>query len=144
MTSPTFDGINIVVADMSAAVDFYQRLGIEVQQPPEPWSGHHRRAGSSDDHAVDLDSSAFASFWDQGWEGGRTGVVFNFRVADRGEVDRIHAEMLAAGYAAAQPPYDAFWGARYAVFVDPSGNHVSIMSPPDPSMLSAPPNPATF
>ena len=28
MTIPMFDGINIVVADMSAAVDFYQRLGI--------------------------------------------------------------------------------------------------------------------
>jgi uncharacterized glyoxalase superfamily protein PhnB len=35
-----------------------------------------------------------------------------------------------------QPPYDAFWGARYAVVSDPDGNAVGIMSPIDPDRRS--------
>ncbi len=41
-----------------------------------------------------------------------------------------------------QDPYDAFWGARYAVVSDPDGNGVGIMSPPDPAMRTAPPEPS--
>jgi uncharacterized glyoxalase superfamily protein PhnB len=38
-----------------------------------------------------------------------------------------------------QPPYDTFWGARYAIVEDPHGNHVGLMSPSDPARKSAPP-----
>ena len=31
-----------------------------------------------------------------------------------------------------QEPYDAFWGARYAIVEDPDGNAVGLMSPIDP------------
>jgi predicted enzyme related to lactoylglutathione lyase len=30
------------------------------------------------------------------------------------------------------PPWDAFWGSRYAIVADPDGNHVGIMSPSEP------------
>ena len=40
--------------------------------------------------------------------------------------------MVAGGYGTQQPPYDANWGARYAVVADPDGNGVGIMSPLDP------------
>ena len=43
------------------------------------------------------------------------------------------------GYAGRQPPYDTFWGARYAVIEDPDGNHVGLMSPIDPARRRAPP-----
>ena len=39
--------------------------------------------------------------------------------------------LTAAGYAGSQPPYDAFWGARYAIVEDPDGNDVGLMSPID-------------
>jgi Glyoxalase/Bleomycin resistance protein/Dioxygenase superfamily len=44
--------------------------------------------------------------------------------------------ITAAGYRGQQPPYDAFWGARYAVIEDPDGNAVGIMSPVDPDRRS--------
>ena len=50
--------------------------------------------------------------------------------------------MISAGYASAQPPYDTFWGARYAVIVDPDGTHVGLMSPPEASRGYWPPDPA--
>jgi predicted enzyme related to lactoylglutathione lyase len=39
-----------------------------------------------------------------------------------------------------QPPYDTFCGARYAILLDPDGNYVGLMSPPDPARRSAPPD----
>ena len=51
---------------------------------------------------------------------------------------KIYADLVAAGYRRQQPPYDAFWGARYAVIEDPDGNAVGIMSPVDPDRRSQP------
>ena len=50
--------------------------------------------------------------------------------------------LTAAGYAGRQPPYDTFWGARYAVVADPDGNDVGIMSALDPARRSWPPKPS--
>ena len=59
--------------------------------------------------------------------------VLGFRVATREAVDALYGRMTAAGHRGQQPPYDAFWGARYAVVEDPDGNAVGIMSPVDPT-----------
>jgi len=66
--------------------------------------------------------------------------VLGFSVATRDDVDRIYAEVTGAGYTGQQAPYDAFWGARYAIVADPDGNAVGIMSPSDPDRRSAPPS----
>ena len=41
----------------------------------------------------------------------------------------MYGDLVAAGYRGRQPPYDAFWGARYAIVDDPDGNGVGLMSP---------------
>ena len=60
---------------------------------------------------------------------------------DREDVDDLYEELTAAGHAGQQPPYDAFWGARYAIVLDPSGNAVGLMSPVDPARRGRPPTP---
>ena len=52
------------------------------------------------------------------------------------------AALAAAGAAVQQEPYDAFWGARYAVVSDPDGNGVGIMSPVDPAQRRDQPPPS--
>lgn len=47
--------------------------------------------------------------------------------------------MAGAGYRGLQPPFDAFWGARYAVIEGPDGVAVGIMSPVSPDERSPPP-----
>ena len=64
--------------------------------------------------------------------------MLGFKVDSRERVDEIYAYLVAAGYRGQQPPYDAFWGARYAVIEDPDGNAVGIMSPVDPDRRSQP------
>jgi len=44
----------------------------------------------------------------------------------------VFGDLTGAGFRAQQAPYDAFWGARYAVVEDPDGNAVGLMSPSDP------------
>jgi uncharacterized glyoxalase superfamily protein PhnB len=68
-------------------------------------------------------------------------VVVGFRVDTRQAVDELVAALAADGATVQQPPWDAFWGARYAIVTDPDGNAVGIMSPRDDTMLGAPPDP---
>lgn len=139
---PTLDQINLVVRSMSPAVEFYRLLGVDIDEPPAPWADHHRTAETGDGIDLDLDSSRFASQWNQGWPADRDGVVLGFRVTERDTVDAIYARLTGVGHTGLQPPYDAFWGARYALVSDPAGNSVGIMSRVDPDRRTRPPDPA--
>ena len=132
------DQVNLVVGDMARSVAFYRMLGLDLGEDA-PWTDHHRAAVVGGGLDMDLDSTAFASMWDQGWPAGRPGVVIGFKVADREAVDSIYETMTAAGYEGQQAPFDAFWGARYALICDPDGNTVGIMSPSDPDRRTPPP-----
>jgi uncharacterized glyoxalase superfamily protein PhnB len=67
--------------------------------------------------------------------------VLGFAVESRQTVDRVYADLTTAGYRAHQAPYDAFWGARYAIVDDPDGNPVGIMSPIAAERKTWPPQP---
>lgn len=138
---PVLDQLNLVVDDMDAAVRFYRALGVDLPDTPAPWDQHHRSARSDDGIDFDIDSNTFASMWNHGRPRGQTGVVLGFRVTSRDEVDRIYQRVTGMGYGGQQEPYDAFWGARYAIVTDPDGNAVGIMSPIDPDRRTAPPDP---
>lgn len=139
---PRLDQINLVVRSMTPAIDFYRLLGVDIEEPPAPWDEHHRTAETGDGLDLDIDSSHFASQWNQGWPDDREGVVLGFRVTERDTVDAIYTRLTEAGHVGQQPPYDAFWGARYALVADPAGNSVGIMSRPDPDRRTRPPDPA--
>ena len=137
------DQVNLVVRDMDAMAAFYGRLGLTVQEvPPEwsEWAPHHRGVDAGDALHLDLDSAAFAAQWNQGIPKD-TRVVIGFRTRSREAVDTLYADLTAAGYRGQQPPYDAFWGARYAVVEDPDGNSVGLMSPADDAERIPPPPP---
>jgi hypothetical protein len=48
--------------------------------------------------------------------------------------------IVARGHTGCQPPYDAFWGSRYAIIEDPDGNRVGLMSPSEESAKFWPPS----
>lgn len=137
------DQLDLIVSDVEASRTFYRRLGLDFGDEHDPvWADHHvsARPGAHGSIDFDLDSTAFVHKWDAGWPGG-TGVVIGFKVDSRQEVDQLVAALVADGVAVQQEPFDAFWGARYAVVSDPDGNAVGIMSPIDPDTRSAPPSP---
>jgi catechol 2,3-dioxygenase-like lactoylglutathione lyase family enzyme len=136
--------VNIVVSDVPASRAFYSRLGIDFVGVNDPvWAAHHV-SSEHDDHTpldVDLDSTTFVHKWDEGWRGG-PGLVLGFKVESREAVDELVDALETDGATVQQRPYDAFWGARYAVVSDPDGNAVGIMSPVDPARRSEAPAPA--
>ena len=145
---PTLNQLNIVSGNVDASIAFYRRLGVEIPEP-RIWrtatGAHHVSAIEAVEHdaaTLDLDSAAFAQVWNKGWAGrkdlaGR--LVVGFSVSSRGEVDRLYGEMTAAGHRGLQPPWDAFWGARYAMLEDPDGIAVGLMSPASDDKRSPPP-----
>ena len=135
------DQLNLVVGDMEAMVGFYRALGVELPDAPAPWDQHHRSSSTTGGLDLDLDSTTFATRWNDGWPPDQTGVVIGFRVASRDEVDQIYDRLTAMGHRGQQAPYDAFWGARYAIVTDPDGNAVGLMSPIDQARRTRAPNP---
>jgi uncharacterized glyoxalase superfamily protein PhnB len=65
-------------------------------------------------------------------------VVIGFSLPTRCAVDKTYTELTEAGYVGRQSPFDAFWGARYAIVADPDGNDVGLMSPIDESLRTFP------
>jgi uncharacterized glyoxalase superfamily protein PhnB len=132
----TFAQINVVVADMDATIAFYRMLGLDVPDAPEWPAGsgcRHTEVGRHCGQHIAFDNIEMARSWDAGLgvvQQGNT-VVIGLGLSDHDAVDTCFDRAVAAGAEAAQPPYDAFWGARYAVVVDPDGHHVGLMSPVD-------------
>jgi len=136
VSAPVPDQFNLVVSDMEASVAFYRRLGLVIPDAPGAWQRHHRTAQLQNGFDLDFDSAEFATDWNLGWSGGMG--VLGFKVESRERVDEIYADLIGAGYQGQQPPYDAFWGTRYAIVEDPDGNAVGITSPVDPARRTGP------
>jgi uncharacterized glyoxalase superfamily protein PhnB len=139
---PVLAGLNLVVTDMARTVEFYRRLGLNIDDT-NPWNSHHVTATMPNGFELEFDSVELADSYDP--PGGAqtfddaTRNVMVFSLPSRRAVDDLYGELTAAGYAGHQPPHDAFWGARYAVIDDPDGNFVGLMSPSDDAHKSAPP-----
>lgn len=130
--------LNLVVADLQATTAFYRRLGWPVREAP----GGVHAACEAGGLLVEFDTDPFARAWGSPELGSGSGsVVLGVGVPDRASVDRLHAELVAAGARDLRGPHDAFWGARYALVADPDGRPVGIQSPVDPALRSAPPSP---
>lgn len=123
----TLDLIGIVVEDMARSLAFYRLLGLDI--PPEADSEGH----------VEIETAGLRLAWDtrevilmfnDAWPepvGHRIGLAF--KCESPAEVDALHERVVAAGYGSHKPPWDAFWGQRYAVVTDPDGNLVDLFAP---------------
>lgn len=136
MASLRFDQINIVLPDVLGATRFLRALGAEAQEPAAEWaewaSHHVAFPAVAEGFDADLDSPAYAAHWG-GLPHDFTGVVINLRAEDRKAVDATVERAVALGAQVLRDPYDAFWGARYAVVRGPGPIMVGIMSPADAS-----------
>src|SRR5688572_26412368 len=142
---PTINQINLISDDFDSTIDFYRMLGMQVRDPHHTPSGEpfHAEHQPQEGTMLEIDSATFARVWNRGWAGedalnGR--IVVGLSVSSRDEVDNLYREATARGHRALQEPYDAFWGARYAVLEDPNGLAVGLMSPIDEAYRSAPPS----
>lgn len=141
---PILDQVNLVTGDVAASVEFYRALGVEIPDTRPGWNDHHRTAKFGDEEVVDfdIDSEAFAAEW--GTADLPRGPQLVFRVESRDVVDALYAKLTDAGHRGLRAPYDAFWGARFAIVEDPGGVAVGLMSERSEAHRSPPPDISTL
>jgi len=143
---PDLNQVDLVVRDMGVTIAFYRALGVDIPESAiwrTPTGVHHVDVTMPGGLIMHWDSPALAAVYNRGWReptGKGTRAVLTFKVDTREEVDRTHGALAKLGHPSSQPPFDAFWGARYAIVEDPDGNHIGIMSPSDPARRGAPPD----
>lgn len=127
--SARFDAIGMVVSDMAASVAFYRRLGFAF--PEEAGTQGHVEAELPGGLRLLLDTEEVVRSFHPEWEppsgGGRTSLAL--RCDSPAEVDALFAELTGAGSPGELKPWDAVWGQRYAVVLDPDGNGVDLFAP---------------
>lgn len=142
---PVFDQVNVVVRDMDATLAFYRAVGLDAPEHGEEWppgsGAQHVNVKFPNGVRLEFDNVPMANIWHAGRRerGHGSQVVLGISLPSREAVDERYAELTAAGYVGSQPPYDAFWGARYAIVEDPDGNDVGLMSPIDAHRKFVPP-----
>jgi uncharacterized glyoxalase superfamily protein PhnB len=122
------DLIGLVVRNMAASLKFYRLLGLEI--PAKMDSEGHVEVTLPGGLRLAWDSLDVILSFNDAWEepvGHRMGLAF---LCDSpANVDALYKAVVGAGYEGHKPPWDAFWGQRYAQVKDPDGNIVDLFAP---------------
>jgi catechol 2,3-dioxygenase-like lactoylglutathione lyase family enzyme len=120
------NAIGIVVQDMTRALSFYRRLGLEFPEGAD--AEEHVETKIGDGVTLMFDVASMVKTFDPVWTAppGSPRVAFAFECASPAAVDERYTELLAAGAGVRRPPWDAVWGMRYALLLDPDGNGIDL------------------
>ncbi|HZG93428.1 MAG TPA: VOC family protein [Mycobacteriales bacterium] len=136
--APVLQQINLVVTDLDETIAFCRLLGWDVEHP----GFGHLEVDTGSGVTIEFDEVESVAMWNRGSAGVGSGTtVVTLSVRSRDEVDRMCAVLTEAGYACPQPPFDAFWGSRFAIITDRDGNQFGLMSPVDADRRYRPPQP---
>ena len=121
---PELNAIGIAVSDMAASIRFYRLLGLDVPETPD--EGHIDTFLPNGVRFM-LDSEDVMRSFREDWKrqtGNQIGVALE--CGSPAEVDEVYARVTGAGFHGEKEPWDAFWGQRYAMLLDPDGVEVSL------------------
>ncbi|GII51902.1 glyoxalase [Planotetraspora thailandica] len=127
--APSFNLVGLVVADIGASLAFYRRLGLDLPESAD--NEPHVETTLPGGLRLAWDTVEIIRSFDPDWTPptGGSRVSLAFLCDDPGEVDNVYADLVKAGYEGHRPPWDAVWGQRYAVVLDPDGNTVDLFAP---------------
>ncbi|MEV6784923.1 VOC family protein [Streptomyces sp. NPDC051098] len=127
--TPQLDAIGIVASDMAASLAFYRRIGLDI--PAGADTAPHAEATLPNGLRVLWDTEETIRSFDPQWTrptGGGERIGLAFRCGSPAEVDTVYADLTGAGYQGHLKPWDAVWGQRYAVVLDPDGCGISFFA----------------
>ncbi|MFJ1900061.1 VOC family protein [Streptomyces sp. NPDC088115] len=126
--TPRLDAVAITTADLPASLAFYRRLGLGI--PADAESAPHVEVALPGGQRLLWDTEDVVRSFDPEWSGPKGGerLGLAFRCDSPAEVDAVYAELTEAGYRGHLKPWDAVWGQRYAVVLDPDGCAVSLFA----------------
>jgi uncharacterized glyoxalase superfamily protein PhnB len=119
--------VGMVVRDMAAALRFYRLLGLAI---PEGVEGEpYVEVITPNGYRISWNSLEMTKSIDPDWvEPVGQRVSLAFKCDSPAEVDALYRRIVESGYTGHKQPWDAFWGQRYAVVVDPDGNHLDLFA----------------
>ena len=121
------DLIGIVVRDMAASLRFYGLLGLDI--PPNMESEQHVEVILPNGFRIAWDSQEMIKNIFPDWiEPVGQRMTLAFKCKSPAEVDTLYDRVVQSGYRGHKAPWNAFWGQRYAVVVDPDGNLVDLFA----------------
>jgi uncharacterized glyoxalase superfamily protein PhnB len=114
---------------MARGLAFYRRLGLDI--PASADAEPHVEVETPSGGRLAFDTDETIRSFDPEWRPatGPSRIALAFTCVDPAEVDKVYADLTDAGYHGERPPWDAFWGQRYATVADPDGNHVDLHAP---------------
>lgn len=121
------DMIGITVSDLAASLRFYRLLGLSI---PEEIEGPHVEVITPNGYRIAWDTEELIKTLHPDWvqpKGQRMALAF--KCDSPAEVDALYQQIVQLGYQGYKEPWDAFWGQRYAVVVDPDGLLVDLFAP---------------
>ncbi|MEO5952200.1 MAG: VOC family protein, partial [Chloroflexia bacterium] len=121
------DMVGLTVNNMAESLAFYKLLGLEVPKVPE--GEDYAEVITPEGYRVSWNTVEMIKGIDPDWKepvGQRIGLAF--KCSSPAEVDELYNKATAAGYHGHKEPWDAFWGQRYAVLLDPDGSTVDIFA----------------
>ena len=121
---PGLNAIGIAVSDLGRSIQFYRLLGLDLVDDP---SHGHVEATMPNGTRLMLDTEEVIRSFLPGWarlDGNQVSLAFE--CASPAEVDETYARVVVAGFEGEKEPWNAFWGQRYALLVDPDGVRVNL------------------
>ena len=121
------NAIGIVASDMARSIQFYRLLGFDVPETPD--EGHVDTFLPNGVRFM-LDSEDVIRSFLPDWAretGNQISVALE--CASPAEVDEVYERVTSAGFEGEKEPWDAFWGQRYALLIDPDGVRVDLYAP---------------
>jgi len=112
---------------MERSIRFYRLLGLDV--PETPGEGHVDTALPNGVRFM-LDSEEVLKSFQPEWSRANGNQLsFALECASPAEVDEIYARITGAGFDGEKEPWDAYWGQRYALLLDPDAVRVNLYAP---------------
>jgi uncharacterized glyoxalase superfamily protein PhnB len=117
--TPLLNAIGIVSSDMARSIAFYRLLGFDAPETPDEG---HVNVELPNGFRLMLDSEAEIRRFRPDWTR-QTGnqVALALECPTPSDVDELYDRVGRAGFQTDTPPWDAFWGQRYAQLRDPDG-----------------------
>ena len=124
---PKVDLMGMVVTNMGKTLRLYRRLGLDIPESADQEG--HVEVVLPGGFRIAWDTLEIIRSFDPEYRPPTTpqpGLAF---LCDSPtEVDQLYAELVAEGFHGHKEPWDAFWGQRYAVLVDPDNRLVDLFA----------------
>ena len=123
------DMVGMVVQDLGRSLEFYRQLNLDI--PADADEEPHVEVTLPGGLRLAWDTVETVRSFDPDWvprTGGHS-ISLAFLLDTPADVDQLHDKLVSMGHKSHKEPWDAFWGQRYAVILDPDGNPVDLFAP---------------